>query len=762
MPRLALTPLLLAALSSTALADTVVMTPATVAVTAGGGASTVTGSSGPDVIFGDPAAGDGSPVALRRVTETKDAAGKVVEADGVLLFALPVFSPDGRSVAVTSNAKTLVPGKNPGGVYQIYARDLVSGAWSILSTDQAGNPGDKSSFHASWSPAADRLAFATSATNLTGSPVVIDRVVVKDLRTGRVSVVSRSRISGAPGNEWSAYPVFSPDGSRLLFTSDSTNLVAGDANGKEDAFLLTLDDLLNDHLSMARVSLNAGGGEGTATPSSPYGETFGAAIAPDGKSVALVTASMPLAGGSPADDAILVKTVGPVTAGGAATGALVDVSRDETGAPVSGNSCLLGAPSAAIVAFTPDGAEVVFSCQGKLVAADGNNAYDVYARTLRDTGTHKAGDLRRLSIRTEAGVETEGNWDSAYASLSPDGGRLAYGTAASNLAPGADNGQLQIVIQPFAGGVPSLVSRVPGGAQGNAFSIFSVFSPDGRRLAFLSGASNLTAPDLPTNGNPDNDVFLATLPPGPAGEDILSGGGGADRVFGGGGNDRIDGGSGADWMFGGTGNDRFTVDSAGDRVVEYPAEGRDHVTASVSLALPDDVEDLTLSGIAAAGSGNGLANAVTGSARANTLKGLAGNDTLKGLSGNDALDGGTGDDVVDGGAGKDRLAGGAGRDRFVFARVSDSRPGKARRDVITDFAGGEDVIDLSTVDANAKKKGRQRFTWIGSRRFTGKAGQLRFFKGVLAADTDGDRKAEFEIGVTVKSGKLTSKGLKLK
>jgi Ca2+-binding RTX toxin-like protein len=274
----------------------------------------------------------------------------------------------------------------------------------------------------------------------------------------------------------------------------------------------------------------------------------------------------------------------------------------------------------------------------------------------------------------------------------------------------------------------------------------------------VSYANNLAAPD---NGN-DYDVFLATLPPGPAGADVLSGGAGADRIFGGGGNDRIDGGTGADWMFGGPGNDRFTVDTAGDRVVEYPGEGRDHVTAAISLTLPDDVEDLALVGIASTGTGNGLANALSGSARANTLKGLAGNDTLKGLSGNDTLDGGTGDDVLDGGAGKDRLTGGVGKDRFVFARVSDSRPGKARRDVITDFAGGIDLIDLSKVDGNARKSGRQRFSFIGSKRFTGRAGQLRFFKGVLAGDTDGDRVAEFEIGVTVKSGKLTSKGLKLK
>ena len=50
------------------------------------------------------------------------------------------------------------------------------------------------------------------------------------------------------------------------------------------------------------------------------------------------------------------------------------------------------------------------------------------------------------------------------------------------------------------------------------------------------------------------------------------------------------------------------------------------------------------------------------------------------------IKGGRGDDRLEGGAGDDRLRGDEGADTFVFG---------AGRDVIRDFAPGEDVLDLT-------------------------------------------------------------------
>ena len=74
-----------------------------------------------------------------------------------------------------------------------------------------------------------------------------------------------------------------------------------------------------------------------------------------------------------------------------------------------------------------------------------------------------------------------------------------------------------------------------------------------------------------------------------------------------------------------------------------------------------------------------------------TLAGLDGDDTLDGGRGADRLMGGNGNDTLDGGRGADRLTGGEGNDSFVFTKLSH------KVDRITDFAVGEDSIDVSQI-----------------------------------------------------------------
>ena len=64
--------------------------------------------------------------------------------------------------------------------------------------------------------------------------------------------------------------------------------------------------------------------------------------------------------------------------------------------------------------------------------------------------------------------------------------------------------------------------------------------------------------------------------------------------------------------------------------------GTDSVTSSVDHTLGLNVENLTLTGTAANGTGNDLANTLAGTAQANTLDGDAGADETIGLRGNDS------------------------------------------------------------------------------------------------------------------------------
>ena len=98
----------------------------------------------------------------------------------------------------------------------------------------------------------------------------------------------------------------------------------------------------------------------------------------------------------------------------------------------------------------------------------------------------------------------------------------------------------------------------------------------------------------------------------------------------------LDGGAGADMMAGGLGDDTYVVDNAADVVTENLNEGTDLVNASVSYALGDNLENLTLTGSAAIdGTGNGLANVIRGNNGANVLDGGGGNDALAGNGGDE-------------------------------------------------------------------------------------------------------------------------------
>ena len=85
---------------------------------------------------------------------------------------------------------------------------------------------------------------------------------------------------------------------------------------------------------------------------------------------------------------------------------------------------------------------------------------------------------------------------------------------------------------------------------------------------------------------------------------------------------------------------------------------------------------------------------ISGLQQRDTLAGLDGDDILKGGRGSDLLNGGKGNDILVGGRGSDQLTGGEGQDTFVFRKVAD------RIDRVTDFAIGEDKIDISQILAN--------------------------------------------------------------
>ena len=117
------------------------------------------------------------------------------------------------------------------------------------------------------------------------------------------------------------------------------------------------------------------------------------------------------------------------------------------------------------------------------------------------------------------------------------------------------------------------------------------------------------------------------------------------------------------------------------------------------------------------------------------ITGNGGDDALVGGIGNDRLSGGVDDDRVEGGLGADLMTGGQGGDRFVFNLLADEGVAVGAPDRISDFASGQDVMDLSAVAGPG---------FIKAAAFTGVAGQVRHAaaSGEVQIDGNGDGMAD--------------------
>jgi Ca2+-binding RTX toxin-like protein len=149
--------------------------------------------------------------------------------------------------------------------------------------------------------------------------------------------------------------------------------------------------------------------------------------------------------------------------------------------------------------------------------------------------------------------------------------------------------------------------------------------------------TSLSSYTLPANV--ENVIYIGTSTFSGTGNTLVN------SLTGGANADSLSGSSAADVMIGGGGNDSYTFDANGDTAIEGVSAGTDSVTASVTVTLADNVENLTLTGSSnLSGTGNSLSNSLTGNSGVNTLTGGGGSDTLNGSTGGDGMYGGEGDD----------------------------------------------------------------------------------------------------------------------
>jgi Tol biopolymer transport system component len=285
----------------------------------------------------------------------------------------PSISGDGRYVVFWTGLNGLVS-SDYDDVIDVFVRDRWLHTTRRISEGLGGAPADGSSRRANISAAGNLIVFDSEASNLVADDTngKID-IFAYDVVRGRLRKVTRG-FDGGPTSDDSLEPYVDFAGRIIAFTSWADNLIAGDANGTRDAFVV---DRRSSEVKLVSVAP-----DGSQLPA----PTFEAGPSPDGRYVATMT---------------LASLVPQVTANiflyDLRTGRREQLNVNSEGQP--GDPLIIGSilePIAdpSVPAMTPKAASVVFwTTAANLVDHDTNEVGDVFIRERRTgRGSHHRSD----------------------------------------------------------------------------------------------------------------------------------------------------------------------------------------------------------------------------------------------------------------------------------------------------------------------------------------------------------------------------------
>ncbi|MEH3036622.1 MAG: cadherin domain-containing protein [Sphingomonas adhaesiva] len=549
------------------------------------------------------------------------------------------------------------------------------------------------------SPDGTKVLFSSPSPNyVSGDDNGAYDVFVKDLISGVVTAVS-SDAQGKLGNRDSTGGQFSSDGSKVLFGSEASNF-SDDHKGN------FIDFFVKD-LKTGRVSLVSSDDKGQ----SGNADADQAVMSPDGKKVVFSSYASNLV----SDDKnsvidIFIKDLETETI------KLVTSSSDGVHANSVSNDWILR--------ISEDGSRVIFdSYADTLVAGDENRGWDIFAK---DVAT---GETVAVSVGPD-GKPAGGT----RASISNDGNLVVFQTNA-RLVESDTNNFSDTYVRDLRAGQTYLVSTNQTGQVADRGGISGVISPDGNKVAFISGSTNMGV------DNRYGQIFIKDLRGGDVSVVSVSNGGElaksvADIIGFSSDSSKLIFTSSANNIAPGTRTgilSIFVKDLATGQVTLV--SGADDGAAATSSAIGRAYLSADNSHIAFMSTARNLVPGDTNNVMDVFVRSLPTGATVTGTDGADVLVGTKLSDTLTGGAGADVLRGGAGADRFVFEighgvdRIEDF--GIATADVVVLKGFGPALDSFAEVMAAATQVGADTVIATG-------AGSSITLLGVARADLKAD------------------------
>lgn len=394
-----------------------------------------------------------------------------------------VMSADGNTIVFANAANTVVAG-DVGAFDDIFVRNVLAGTTTRASVDATNTSPNSFSYDPSVDTTGTKVVFTSEATDIVTpdgngtGDVFMRNMTLIPPAAGALTRIS-STAGGGAGNDWSEDPTVSSDGNVVAYESWATNLTTPAATGNRQQILVrNISGATTTMASVVSSTTTEGTGNGSFDPS----------LDADGSVVAFESDSTNLLGAGVDTNAVRDVFVHDMIAN-----TTTRVSVDSTGLQVNGRS---DNPS-----ISADGTKVAFQSNAtNLIATDSNGATDIFVRDLT------AGTTTRVSVRANGIQSIQGKGASTDPVVSPDGRYVLFASTAPNLVAGDTNGVADIFLHDLVTRVTSRISVQTGGDQGTGASSFPAVSANGV-VSWTYAGTDFAA--LDTNGR--DDIYARTI-----------------------------------------------------------------------------------------------------------------------------------------------------------------------------------------------------------------------------------------------------------